>query len=180
MAAELANITLICKDCNAEFVFDVEQQEYFLSKGYDNQPTRCKDCRSAKKASHNNSRGGFRNNNGPRTCYNCGQEGHVSSACTNERQERQERPERSTYTRNTVARGTCFNCGQDGHMSSACPNKDSNDSGRRAGRPVSCYNCGQAGHRSNECSQPQQERAARPTGSCFSCGEAGHRSFEYF
>ena len=41
--------TLICKDCGNEFVFTAGEQEFYAEKGFQNEPTRCKDCRVARK-----------------------------------------------------------------------------------------------------------------------------------
>lgn len=35
---------LVCKQCNEEFVFTVQAQEYFAEKGYTEDPKRCKTC----------------------------------------------------------------------------------------------------------------------------------------
>ena len=43
--------TLACKDCGAEFVFTAGEQEFYAEKGFQNEPTRCKACRDARKAS---------------------------------------------------------------------------------------------------------------------------------
>ena len=43
------DITLKCKDCGKEFVFTAGGQEFYASKGYENQPRRCKDCRNVRK-----------------------------------------------------------------------------------------------------------------------------------
>ena len=43
--------TLVCKDCDAEFVFTAGEQEFYAEKGFQNEPTRCKACRQARKAS---------------------------------------------------------------------------------------------------------------------------------
>ena len=43
--------TLVCKDCGAEFVFTAGEQEFYAEKGFQNEPTRCKACRQARKAS---------------------------------------------------------------------------------------------------------------------------------
>ena len=48
--------TLSCKDCNADFTFTVGEQEFYAEKGFTNEPTRCPDCRKARKA--NMRRGG--------------------------------------------------------------------------------------------------------------------------
>ena len=54
--------TLVCKDCNAEFVFTVGEQEFYKEKGFDNEPTRCPDCRKSRKSQYRqNNFGGNRN-----------------------------------------------------------------------------------------------------------------------
>lgn len=61
--------TLACRDCGAEFVFTAGEQEFYAEKGFQNEPTRCKECRQNRKAS--------RPSNGPRemhdaVCAECG------------------------------------------------------------------------------------------------------------
>ena len=46
--------TLTCRDCGAEFVFTVGEQEFYKEKGFDNDPVRCPECRKARKAQRNN------------------------------------------------------------------------------------------------------------------------------
>ena len=41
--------TLKCKDCGNDFVFTAGEQEFYASKGFENKPSRCKECRAAKK-----------------------------------------------------------------------------------------------------------------------------------
>jgi hypothetical protein len=48
--------TLVCKDCGNEFVFTAGEQEFYKEKGFDNEPTRCVDCRRARKQQNNNRR----------------------------------------------------------------------------------------------------------------------------
>ena len=50
LAKTYEDITLNCRDCNAEFVFTGGEQEFYASKGWENQPTRCTECKNAKKA----------------------------------------------------------------------------------------------------------------------------------
>ena len=47
--------TLVCKDCGKEFVWTAGEQEFYASRGFENQPQRCKPCRDARK---NGVRGG--------------------------------------------------------------------------------------------------------------------------
>ncbi|NLA86865.1 MAG: zinc-binding protein [Clostridiales bacterium] len=42
------DLTITCKDCGRKFVFRADEQNFFAEKGYD-EPTRCKDCRTARK-----------------------------------------------------------------------------------------------------------------------------------
>jgi len=44
------DITLKCKDCGCDFVWTAGEQEFYAEKGFTNQPSRCKDCRSNKKS----------------------------------------------------------------------------------------------------------------------------------
>ena len=53
----MADKTLVCKDCGAEFVFTESEQAFYKEKGFDNEPQRCAPCRKAKKAQRG---GGFR------------------------------------------------------------------------------------------------------------------------
>ena len=75
-----SDTTLACRDCGQPFVFTVREQEYYASRGFDNPPGRCPDCRAARKAE----RGGERSsgNRAARemfsaTCAGCGKEAHV-------------------------------------------------------------------------------------------------------
>ncbi|MFC1920400.1 zinc-ribbon domain containing protein [Chloroflexota bacterium] len=68
-----------CSDCGATFTFSVEEQEFYQSKGYENEPKRCPDCRQARKAE----RGGSGNSYGsrrqmfPAVCAECGKDTEV-------------------------------------------------------------------------------------------------------
>ena len=46
----MADKTLVCKDCGADFVFTEGEQQFYAEKGFDNEPQRCPDCRKARKA----------------------------------------------------------------------------------------------------------------------------------
>ena len=43
--------TLSCRDCNQSFVFTAGEQEFFASRGFTNEPTRCPECRAERKRS---------------------------------------------------------------------------------------------------------------------------------
>lgn len=40
---------LVCKECGAEFPFTASEQEFYASKGFENEPGRCPACRAARK-----------------------------------------------------------------------------------------------------------------------------------
>ena len=42
--------TLVCRDCGNEFVFTAGEQEFFAQRGFQNEPARCKDCRTVRKS----------------------------------------------------------------------------------------------------------------------------------
>ena len=73
---------LTCRDCGAEFVFSVSEQEFFAEKGFTNEPGRCPDCRAARKNQNrrtDNRGGDFRQNRQmyPAICANCKKETQV-------------------------------------------------------------------------------------------------------
>lgn len=62
----MADKTLTCKDCGAEFTFTQGEQDFYAEKGFTNEPQRCTSCRAAKKQQQRRSGGnmGSRNNSG--------------------------------------------------------------------------------------------------------------------
>ena len=42
--------TIVCVDCNTDFVFAADEQQKFADRGFTNEPKRCKACREARKA----------------------------------------------------------------------------------------------------------------------------------
>ncbi len=49
--------TLTCRDCGSEFTFTAGEQEFYAQKGFDNEPTRCQNCRRARKMKRSESGG---------------------------------------------------------------------------------------------------------------------------
>ncbi len=72
--------SLQCSDCGATFTFSVEEQEFFQSRGYTNEPKRCPSCRQARKTErHGNSSSGYRTQRQmfPAVCAECGKDTQV-------------------------------------------------------------------------------------------------------
>jgi len=70
-----------CADCGATFTFTAEEQEFFQSKGYTNDPKRCPSCREARKAERYGSSSGYgyrpQRQMFPAICAQCGKETQV-------------------------------------------------------------------------------------------------------
>ncbi len=45
-----ADQSLTCRDCGQAFTFTTGEQEFYASRGFTNTPSRCPDCRAARKA----------------------------------------------------------------------------------------------------------------------------------
>jgi len=78
------NKTLSCADCGAAFDFTAEEQEFYQTKGYTNEPKRCPSCRAARKSERGGggSYGGSSSYGSPRqmfaaTCATCGKQTEV-------------------------------------------------------------------------------------------------------
>jgi CxxC-x17-CxxC domain-containing protein len=82
--------TLSCRDCGRGFTFTQGEQEFFAQKGFTNEPSRCPECRSARKSSRGGgesfSRGGYSGGGGyerreremfPAVCAQCGKDTQV-------------------------------------------------------------------------------------------------------
>jgi CxxC-x17-CxxC domain-containing protein len=70
--------SLQCSDCGATFTFTAEEQEFYQSKGYVNEPKRCPDCRQARKARQNTGTSTYaRKQMYPVTCAQCGKQTEV-------------------------------------------------------------------------------------------------------
>ena len=50
----MADKTIVCRDCEKEFLFTEGEQAFYKEKGFDNEPVRCVECRRARKAQQNN------------------------------------------------------------------------------------------------------------------------------
>ena len=88
----------------------VAEQEFFLSQGYMNGKSRCKECTRAKKARFGEATDAAARRAATTTCYACGKVGHSSKDCK-------------------VKPLSCFNCGGTGHKSRDCPQPRDNSAG---------------------------------------------------
>ena len=72
--------SLECSDCGIAFTHSAEDQEFYQSKGYTNEPKRCPECRQARKTQRNGN-GGYGSSSPrrmfPAVCADCGKETEV-------------------------------------------------------------------------------------------------------
>ena len=80
----LTDKAINCRDCGQSFLFTTGEQEFFASKGFTNEPTRCPECRAQRKSQQGGySSGGYSGGGyGERemfsaTCSQCGKEARV-------------------------------------------------------------------------------------------------------
>ncbi|MDA0987859.1 MAG: zinc-ribbon domain containing protein [Chloroflexi bacterium] len=45
----MSDKSLVCRECGTEFVFSEGEQEFYQKRGLLNEPSRCPDCRSARR-----------------------------------------------------------------------------------------------------------------------------------
>ena len=74
--------SLQCADCGATFTFTADEQEFYHSKGYTNEPKRCPACRQKRKAERGGGGPAPRGGGGarqmfPAKCAQCGKETEV-------------------------------------------------------------------------------------------------------
>ena len=51
---------LTCRDCGQQFTFTAGEQEFYATKGLQNEPGRCTDCRASRRGSRGGAAGGTR------------------------------------------------------------------------------------------------------------------------
>jgi CxxC-x17-CxxC domain-containing protein len=64
--------TLVCRDCGREFTFTAGEQEFFAAKGFTNEPSRCPECRAARKQTRGSERRGGDRQMFEAVCASCG------------------------------------------------------------------------------------------------------------
>ncbi len=75
MSYEDKNLT--CQDCSSTFIFSADDQSYHAEKGYQNEPKRCPDCRSARRSGGGGGYGGGSREMHPAVCAQCGKDTEV-------------------------------------------------------------------------------------------------------
>jgi len=68
---------LTCVDCGATFTHSAEDQEFFQSRGYTNEPKRCPECRQARKSQRYGNGYSSQRQMFPAVCAQCGKETEV-------------------------------------------------------------------------------------------------------
>ncbi len=70
----LSDKTLTCVECGSDFTFTVGEQEFFASRGFTNEPSRCPQCRAARRSQQGGSGGfgGAPREMHPAVCAQCG------------------------------------------------------------------------------------------------------------
>jgi CxxC-x17-CxxC domain-containing protein len=125
-----ADKTLTCRDCGTAFTFTAGEQEFYDQKGFTNQPTRCPDCRAARKASgggRSSSGGGY----GSRDSYGGGRDSYSGGGSSYGGGS--SRGQREMYTT------TCSQCGKEAQVPFV----------PRGDKPVYCSDCFQSQRQSN-------------------------------
>ncbi|HEY0738922.1 MAG TPA: zinc-ribbon domain containing protein [Herpetosiphonaceae bacterium] len=118
-----ADKTLTCRDCGSQFTFTAGEQEFYAQKGFDNEPTRCQNCRQARKQSRNSGGGGYSS----RDSYGGGGGGY-SSRDSYGGGYGSDRGQREMHTT------TCSSCGRDAQVPFV----------PRGDKPVYCSDCFQS------------------------------------
>ena len=129
--------TLTCRDCGRPFEFTAGEQEFYASRGFTNEPSRCPECRATRKASGGDSRSGGQSNTRDNGSYSdggyssggYGNEGGYSSGGRSGGGNRGgysgSREQRQMYT------ATCSSCGKEAQV----PFQPT------SGKPVYCSDC---------------------------------------
>jgi CxxC-x17-CxxC domain-containing protein len=110
-----ADTTLTCRDCGQAFTFTSGEQDFYASRGF-SEPSRCADCRAARKAQRDGGGGGSSYSSYGSSSGSYGGGGGYSSGGRGERE---------------MFSATCSSCGQEAKV----PFQPSGD------KPVYCSTC---------------------------------------
>ena len=127
--SQFADKTMTCRDCGKQFTFTAGEQEFYQSRGF-SAPTRCADCRAARKSSQGGGSGyGGRSDSG-RSSYGGGS-GYGSSRSSGSRSGSSDYHSGGSGGARPMYKVTCANCG----VETEVPFEP------RSGRPVYCRDC---------------------------------------
>jgi CxxC-x17-CxxC domain-containing protein len=79
VSVERQDKILTCKDCGEEFIFTVREQDFYIQKGFENDPARCGPCRNARKRDRNSNTMSSGNSYGNSVGYSGGGYGNSAS-----------------------------------------------------------------------------------------------------
>ena len=75
---EFQDRVLVCRECNKEFLFSAGEQAFYAEKGFQHQPSRCKDCRGTRRGTGGAERGSSLDRQlFAAVCTSCGKETQV-------------------------------------------------------------------------------------------------------
>ncbi len=77
----LSDKTLVCVECGGEFIFTAGEQEFFNTRGFSNEPKRCRSCRAVRRTEQRGGGGGMYSDQPremyPIVCGECGTDAMV-------------------------------------------------------------------------------------------------------
>jgi len=119
----MADKTMTCRDCGNTFTFTEGEQEFYAQKGF-GEPSRCQDCRAAKKAARNSGNAGYGDSygSGGGRSYGGGYSSYSGGGGGGGGYSRGER---------TMTQVVCANCGKDTEVPFV----------PRGDKPVYCSDC---------------------------------------
>ena len=128
--------TLTCRDCGRPFEFTGGEQEFYASRGFTNEPSRCPECRAARKASGGAGNSGGQSNTRDNSSYSDGGYGNSGGYSGGGRSsDRGSSSDRGGYGGSREQRqmytATCSSCGKDAQV----PFQPT------SGKPVYCSDC---------------------------------------
>jgi CxxC-x17-CxxC domain-containing protein len=74
---EFQDKVLVCRECNKEFLFSAGEQAFYAEKGFQNEPTRCRNCRASRKGAPMPSEGSSARQLYSAVCSECSKETQV-------------------------------------------------------------------------------------------------------
>ena len=76
---------ITCRDCGTGFLFSESEQDFYVEKGFANEPQRCPECRTARKNQQRGGRGNSERKMFPAVCAQCGRDTMVPFRPSNDK-----------------------------------------------------------------------------------------------